>query len=269
MIPKGGINMGKKNDSGTLKWDQYEVSLLHQLPDGSFEELLVDEAKNLGYKIPPHSEDFRSGAPSKAQKVAKAKAHTESKSWVQPNLKAPEDKPEKPFDRYESHTWQEFSHQKNFLRRGARNALLPKVEAELNIRKGCQGYYSSLLELTYVFDDYVWAVKSDRRLARLGDYAEVFRRYDAEDNDLTDLGKKSLAEFGELIKELNSWSELFGLPVFTVGVTNGLTKLLMDEKFTKWLRKKLLNDLANLNGRAPEQISMLCRQWQTAKNRNL
>ena len=252
----------KKSNSSSLKWDPYEVSLIYTMEDGSTQELLVEEAELLHMQIPPHSEAFKNGALSKSEKIAQAKAHTESKGWKAP-APAPieEEAPKKPADRYETSTWSKMARQHNFLRKGARTRLLPQVQNQFSAAKGSQGYYSCLLELSYVFSDYYWSINSERRSNYLGEYAEIFDRYEVEANNLEELSKRAKEEFGGIILEFNQWSKLFNYPVFTVGVTGGLVKLLMNDKFNDWLRRFVNAELRNVNsGKKPKTIVQICRQ---------
>ena len=248
-----------KKSSGTLKWDETETFLTYIHPNGRVEELFVEEAEKMKLKIPPHSEEYLA-----EQRAKEAQPKTQSRPEdTKSSAKVAKTK-------YDVGSWQKLIHLNHFLRSRERILLIPRLEKiSFDMKEASLGYYSCVLETIFVFKDYFWAFNSNIRLSLLDEYSEVFARYCIKDRNMGSLKIKVRAALGDVIVELRKWGKLLGFDPLSADSVCQLTKLMMNEGFSGWLKVHATKGLIEASGNSrPSSLQWFCQYWREHEAKN-
>lgn len=250
-------NGGRFKDDGHIAWDSSGLFLIYTHKNGRVEELFVEEALNLGLKLPKRVEE----------ESAKSSSH---KPVVKNQISPCKDK--------YSGRFKSLLAVSNFQTDKERFLSLPRLKMQFDFQQAALGYQSCLLELVFVFEDYFWAFNSQKRLENMDAFSEIFARYDVKGNNLVLLRANVKAALGDALKEFKGWSTLLCIDPLSMDNVSSFskdeinilsrdtvcefTKLLMDAGFASWIKVYLKKKLSEANPTTrPKTVPWFINQW--------
>ena len=278
-------------ENGNLMWEEEGISLILMDDSGEVQYLTIDDALMMGYELPEVSDPREEARLQKnleeladkieaeereaeAQEVGtqKTKVQQESKEQKPKTQKAKAQSAKKPKQAspYDSERWRALKTQANFARRSQRVDLFASLKKGYSPREALQGYYSCLLELTYVIGDYSWAIKAKKNKdAGVPEVVEMLKKRQIDDEKLATLVNKATLALDTAFSELNNWNELLCFAKIDQATRERVTKSLRDDNRVKWFRAQLREDLMKLNTSIPpKNLAFLFRQRHIVEARN-
>lgn len=169
---------------------------------------------------------------------------------------------------YGSTRWRGLNDTSNFLKVDDRKELLRYLQQSHTMaslesqRLALQGYYSSLLELTYVIGDYFWASKTKKNKDdKVEDVVKMLKNKHMDNVDFASLVHIAETRMSERFSELNQWLEILYFQKLNTSQMRGVSNFLGDQKRIKWFRDRVRKLLAKLDTSVPPaNLAFLFRQ---------
>ncbi len=149
---------------------------------------------------------------------------------------------------YESNRWRGLKKVENFLRIEDRRALLESLKKNFQIHEAEKGYYSLLLELTYIAGDLSWAQSArDNQIDGKEDVVRMLQAYEIDGLGIDFQIIKTHERLRQAFEELEEWDKLIGLPAMSQAEKDLKMSSLAEQKYRNSLRAKLKRKLKRAN----------------------
>ena len=149
---------------------------------------------------------------------------------------------------YDSNRWRGLKKVENFLRIEDRGLLLESLKENFQLSDAAKGYYSLLLELTYLGGDLSWAKSArDNQIDENEEVIKMLRSYHLEGLGVDFQVIKAQERMRQALEELDRWHALIGLPALSPSEKELQIERLTDPKCRKALRVKASRELRKIS----------------------
>ena len=149
---------------------------------------------------------------------------------------------------YDSNRWRGLKKVENFLRIEDRELLLESLKENFQLSDAAKGYYSLLLELTYLGGDLSWAKSArDNQIDENEEVIKMLRSYHLEGLGVDFQVIKAQERMRQALEELDKWHALIGLPALSPSEKELQIERLTDPKCRKALRAKASRELRKIS----------------------
>ena len=157
---------------------------------------------------------------------------------------------------YDSNRWRGLKKVENFLRIEDRELLLESLKKKFQLSDAAKGYYSLLLELTYLGGDLSWAKSArDNQIDENEEVIKMLRSYHLEGLGVDFQVIKAQERMRQALEELDKWHALIGLPALSPSEKELQVERLTDPKCRKALRVKASRELRKISSPGLKRIN--------------
>ena len=157
---------------------------------------------------------------------------------------------------YDSNRWRGLKKVDNFLRVEDRKTLLESLKKDFRFADAERGYYSLLLELTYLAGDLSWAKGANENQDEEA-VQEMLQSYHLEGLSIELQVNRATERMRQALDELNAWRELLGMPALSQGEKDIQAGIVMEPKKRGKRRKAMKKALSEVNSASFRPIQAL------------
>ena len=210
--------------------------------DGNEEQLTREEFLEMGVAEEPYQEENQSDE----------ELERYYEKYFEDDLYDPSQskKPTRPIrdSIYDSNRWRGLKKVENFLRIEDRELLLESLNENFQLSDAAKGYYSLLLELTYLCGDLSWAKSArDNQIDENEEVIKMLHSYHLDGLGVDFQVTKAQERLRQAFEELDKWHTIIDVPTLSQSEKNIQLNRLTDSKHRKALRTRIRKELKKVS----------------------